>query len=230
MTPSHHQLAKNWNLISGWGSFSPASSSPLPWPFDKLKQWAADVNRCSKSPQASLLEEYTYSYTVHTQLVPWCCKSNDWNQQAFIVWMFTNSIIWHLICTEAEAQLRFHNNWDTPVGGPRAAWSVCSCVLYCAQEDYRRLLITGYWKMDIVWLRAIFIISTIGIKRQMRLQTLAPFVSIVQLKDFIYFLQVFINYITSCLPNPSFRLGWSCRRQFRALHCSSKMLTKTLDR
>lgn len=49
--------------------------------------------------------------------------------------------------------------------------------------------------MERVWLRAIFIISMIRIKRQMRLQTLAPFVSIVQLED--YFLQVFINYIMS---------------------------------
>lgn len=97
--------------------------------------------------------------------------------------MCTNSIIWYLICTEAEAQLRFHNKGETPVGGPRAARSVRSCVLSCAQEDYRRRLITGYWKKERVWLRAIFIISMIRIKRQMGLQTLAPFVSKVQLED-----------------------------------------------
>lgn len=73
---------------------------------------------------------YIFIYhTIHIQLVPWCCKSDNRNQQAFIVWMFANSIICHLICTEAEAQLRFHNNGNSPVGGPEAAWRVCSCVL-----------------------------------------------------------------------------------------------------
>lgn len=48
------------------------------------------------------------------------------------VWMFTSSIICHIICTETEAQIRFYNRGGTPVGGPQAAWSVNSCVLYCA--------------------------------------------------------------------------------------------------
>lgn len=157
---SHYQLAKNWNLITGRSGL--------------------DVNgSCSKSLQGSLLNEYTYSYTVHTQLVPWCCKSDDWIQQAFIVWMFSNSIICHLICTEAEAHLRFHNNGDTPVGGPEEAWSVCSCVLHCTGGLQK---IPDYWLLkngNSVAGGAILIISMIRLKRQMRLQTLVPFVSIV---------------------------------------------------